>query len=112
MPMCRYSFEYMAPGSEGGLRPPSISFLSTFDALIDKIKLVGYGVDTLVLNVRYADESFNRVQRELDESLQHNLDYLQGEAKQAESAVASEWSFLGATLFVEPHGAGRQWRWL
>ncbi|HEX4203373.1 MAG TPA: hypothetical protein VHZ51_04075, partial [Ktedonobacteraceae bacterium] len=29
----------------------------------------------------------------------------------AETAVISPWSFLGAVLFVEPHGAGRQWRW-
>src|SRR5438128_970678 len=27
-------------------------------------------------------------------------------------AMISPWSFLGVALFVESHGAGRQWRWL
>jgi hypothetical protein len=75
-------------------------------------QLVGYGVDTLILNVRYADSNTQPVKRELDEKLAHELDYLQGEARNAETAVASPWSFLGVLLFVEPHGAGKQWRWL
>ncbi|GCE17945.1 hypothetical protein [Dictyobacter kobayashii] len=37
---------------------------------------------------------------------------MQGEAKVSETAVITEWSFLGMPLFIEPHGAGRQWRWL
>jgi hypothetical protein len=75
-------------------------------------KLVSYGVDTLVLNVRYADQDFQPVQKELDEELTNELEYLQGEAKRTETAVATEWSFQGVLLFMEPHGAGRQWRWL
>jgi hypothetical protein len=89
-----------------------LSFVSVFDAWIDKIKLVGYGVDTLVINVRYADETLQPIQKELDEALQQELDYLQNEAKQAETSVASDWVFENCVLFVEPHGAGRQWRWL
>ncbi|GCF08100.1 hypothetical protein [Dictyobacter arantiisoli] len=110
--MCRYSFDPSGSVQEGGLSPSSFSFVSTYDALIENIKLVGFGVDTLILNVRYADESLEPIQRELDETLMQELDYLQGEAKVAETAVASPWSFLRALLFIEPHGAGRQWRWL
>ncbi len=110
--MCRQPFAVQVASSEGGHVSPSFSFVLAFDALIEKIKLVGYGVDTLVLNVRYADEAFQPTQKELDEALQQELDYLQGEAKHAETAVASDWSFQGCTLFAEPHGAGRQWRWL
>src|SRR5712691_2797225 len=76
------------------------------------IELVGYGVDTLLINVRYADSTGQPVRQELDERLAHELDYLQGEARAAETAVASPWSFLDVLLFVEPHGAGKQWRWL
>ncbi len=75
-------------------------------------KLVGYGVDTLILNVRYSDSSFLPIKQELDEKLQKELDYLQASARQDENAVATDWSFNGALLFVEPHGAGKQWRWL
>ncbi len=76
------------------------------------MKLVGYGVDTLILNVRYSDSSFAPIKQELDEKLQKELDYLQASARQDENAVATDWSFNGALLFVEPHGAGKQWRWL
>ncbi|GCE05598.1 hypothetical protein [Dictyobacter aurantiacus] len=110
--MCKRSFESPGVVLEGGSVPPSLPFLSSSDALFEKIKLVGYGVDTLVLNVRYADEHYQPVQRELDETLQQELDYLQGEAKAAETSVISDWAFLNVPLFVEPHGAGRQWRWL
>ncbi len=82
------------------------------DDLSNGVKLVGYGVDTLVLNVRYTDKNFSPIQKELDEQLFQELDYLQREARADEVAVASPWSFLGVLLFVEPHGAGRQWRWL
>lgn len=75
------------------------------------IKLVGYGVDTLVLNVRYSDESFHPLKRELDEDLSNVLDVLQHEARNTEEAVVSPWSFGGYWLFVEPGGAGKQWRW-
>ena len=105
--MCRYSFEERVPLVEGGSNPPSF-----FDALMEKIKLVGYGVDTLILNVRYADSALEPIQKELDEDLAQELDYMQGEAKRVETAIATEWSFLNATVFIEPHGAGRQWRWL
>ena len=78
----------------------------------ESIKLVGYGVDTLLINVRYADSNGQWVKQELDERLAQELDYLRGEARAAEAAVASPWPFLGVLLYVEPHGAGKQWRWL
>jgi len=61
----------------------------------ESIKLVGYGVDTLILNMRYSDSKGQPVKQELDEKLAQELDYLQG-----------------VLLFVESHGAGKQWRWL
>src|SRR5437763_14290417 len=76
------------------------------------INLVGYGVDTLILNVRYSDSKGQPVEQELDEKLGQELDYLQGEARRVETAVATDWAFQSVLLFVEPHGAGKQWRWL
>src|SRR6266496_1016026 len=75
-------------------------------------KLVGYGVDTLILNVRYSDSKGQPVKQELDGKLVQELDYLQGEARRVETAVATDWAFQDVLLFVEPHGAGKQWRWL
>ncbi len=71
-----------------------------------------YGVDTLILNVRYADQHGQPVKQELEKKLVQELDYLQGEARRVETAAATDWAFLDVLLFVEPHGAGKQWRWL
>ena len=78
----------------------------------ETINLVGYGVDTLIINVRYSDSKGQPVKQELNEKLVQELDYLQGEARRVETAVATNWAFQDVLLFVEPHGAGKQWRWL
>src|SRR2546421_5760310 len=75
-------------------------------------QLVGYGVDTLILNMRYTDEKYQPIKKELAEEIVYELDELQVSARRNEIAMISPWSFLGFSLFVEPHGAGRQWRWL
>jgi hypothetical protein len=110
--MCKYAFGPVPLIQGSGIVPPDVPVSTSFDAWMDKIKLVGYGVDTLVLNVRYADENLQPIQKELDGALMRELDYLQTEAKRTETAIATDWSFLDTLLFIEPHGAGRQWRWL
>src|SRR5205814_8277066 len=66
----------------------------------------------LLLNVRYDDSQGQPLKGELDDKLQAELDYLQGEARRLETAVATEWAFQHVLIFVEPYGAGKQWRWL
>ena len=63
------------------------------------IKLVGNGVDTLILNVRYSDSKGQPLKQELDEKMVRELDYLQGEARQVETAVATDWAFQDVLLF-------------
>jgi hypothetical protein len=79
---------------------------------MSEITLVSYGVDTLILNIRYADNKGQPFKQELVGELAHTLDDLQGDARTNVMAMVSPWSFLGVALFVEPHGASRQWRWL
>src|SRR2546421_11562655 len=79
---------------------------------MSNMNLVGSGVDTLIVNVRYSDSKGQPVKQELDEKLAQELDYLQGEARHVETAVATDWVFQDVLLFVEPYGAGKQWRWL
>jgi len=45
-----------------------------------EVKLVGYGVDTLILNVHYSDSKGQPVKQELDEKLVQELGYLRGSA--------------------------------
>ncbi len=77
--MCQRSLGESGPQEEGN-GSSLLSFVSTSDTWIEKVKLVGYGVDTPVLNVRYADQQFQPIQQELDTTLMQELDYLQGEA--------------------------------
>ena len=76
------------------------------------IKLVGSGIDTLIFNVRSCDRKGQPIKQELDETLVQELDYLQGETRHMETAVATDWAFQDVLLFVELHGAGKPWRWL
>ena len=46
-----------------------------------ELKIVGRGVDTLVLNVCYGDNQFQPIKQELDADLQEELNSLQGEAR-------------------------------
>jgi hypothetical protein len=70
------------------------------------------GVDTLVLNVCYADKFFRPIKQELDDSLQEVLLALQDEARSNEKAVATEWVFKGLNLFMQEKGSRGQWRWI
>jgi hypothetical protein len=77
------------------------------------VKVIGSGVDTLRLNIRYTDSEDRSTKQELDACLLMQLDEYQAQAREAEEEVASPWSFHGARLFMAPHGAGKgQWRWL
>lgn len=75
---------------------------------MSEIKIVGRGVDTLVLNLYYADKQFQPIKQELDGNLQEELNRLQGEARLAESPLASRWAFRGFTLFMKEKGSRGQ----
>jgi hypothetical protein len=64
-------------------------------------KLLSFGIDTLILNVHYTDKQFQPIKQELAADLARELDYLQAEARKAAIAVASDWVFNDALLFVE-----------
>src|SRR5947209_1280601 len=76
------------------------------------VKIVGRGVDTLVLNVSYADKQFQPIKQELDANLQGELNSLQGEARINEAPVVTNWAFKGFNLFMKEKGSRGQWRWI
>jgi hypothetical protein len=86
--------------------------METMTLVRPDVKIVGRGVDTLVLNVSYADKQFQPIKQELDANLQEELNRLQGEARLAESPLASRWAFKGFTLFMKEKGSRGQWRWI
>jgi hypothetical protein len=52
-------------------------------------KLVGYGVDTLILNMRYTNEQYQPIKQELAQSLVQELEDLQSAARKNEMAMIS-----------------------
>ncbi len=77
------------------------------------VRLMGTGVDTLLLNVRYADASGKPVKQELDERYVTVLNEWQEKARVAEEPVVIPLAFRGVSFLMHPHGAGKgQWRWL
>jgi hypothetical protein len=76
------------------------------------VKIIGRGVDTLVLNVSYADKQFQPIKQELDADLQEELNSLQGEARINESPVVTESAFKWFALYMQPKWSRGQWRWI
>lgn len=77
------------------------------------VSVVSAGVDTITINVRYADVAHIPRKTPLDEDVAMQLDLWQEKAQEAEEPIASPWTFEQARLFIAPHGAGKgQWRWL
>ena len=79
---------------------------------MSEVKIVGRGVDTLVLNVCYADKQFQPIKQELNADLQEVLSRLQDEARINESAMVTEWAFKGFALYMQSKGSRGQWRWI
>ncbi len=64
--------------------------------------IVGAHIDTWILNVKGT----------LLEPLGEQLEALKEAAQETEDDSATPWAFAGETLFLKPHGSGRQWRWI
>jgi hypothetical protein len=67
--------------------------------MVSEIKIVGQGMDTLVLNICYTDEDFQPVKRELDEGLQRELNQLQNTVRLREAPVPTRWTFRLGLFF-------------
>src|SRR6266566_1577961 len=74
-------------------------------------RVVNHGVDTVVLNAFYTDEDGHPIKRELEQALQVQLD----EWKRASQGIHDEYPttvvFNGATLHMQPNGAGQVQRY-
>jgi hypothetical protein len=68
------------------------------------MQVVAANIDTLILNVRLGAE--------FPDDLAAQLDVLKEACQEAEEDIPTAFTFAGETLFIKPHGAGRQWRWI
>jgi len=80
---------------------------------VQTARVVGRGVDTLLLNVYYVDEQGQPTKRVLDSSLVTLLEELKHEAQTAGEPLATSWSFQEVSFLIRPNGAGRgHWQWI
>jgi hypothetical protein len=65
---------------------------------------VGANIDTFIGNAR--------VSGDFPEELAAHLEELKRQSQDAEEDLPTPWRFAGEILFIKPHGAGGQWRWI
>ena len=76
----------------------------------DAYRVLLAGVDTLVLNVHYANDELRPVKQELSDELVEQFNGWQEGAKREEGPVPTPLCFKGSNLMMYPHGAGKgQW---
>jgi len=66
--------------------------------------LVGQNIDTFIGNARLSGD--------FPDDLAAQLEELKRRSQEAEEDLPTPWRFAGEILFIKPHGAGRQWRWI
>jgi hypothetical protein len=66
--------------------------------------IVADNIDTLILNVK--------LRQDFPLELAQQLDLLKDASHDAEEDLITAFTFAGERLFIKPHGAGKQWRWI
>ena len=66
--------------------------------------IVADNIDTLILNVK--------LRQDFPLELAQQLDVLKEASQDAEEDLVTDYTFAGERLFIKPHGAGKQWRWI
>jgi hypothetical protein len=66
--------------------------------------IVADNIDTLILNVK--------LRQDFPLDLAQQLDVLKEASQDAEEDLVTDFTFAGQRLFIKPHGAGKQWRWI
>jgi hypothetical protein len=66
--------------------------------------LVGANIDTFIGNAR--------LNSDFSDELASQLEELKRQSQNTEEDLPTPWRFAGEVLFIKPHGAGRQWRWI
>src|SRR5450755_3341430 len=80
---------------------------------MERVFMVNHGVDTLVLNAYHTDDNGKPLKRELDRSLHEQFNHWKKEAQGMHDAFPTPLAFNGATLHMQPNGAGQgQWPWM
>ena len=69
-----------------------------------RCQVVADNIDTLILNVK--------LRQDFPLELAQQLDVLKEASQDAEEDLVTDLAFAGERLFIKPHEAGKQWRWI
>src|SRR5690349_23286598 len=75
------------------------------------IRILGRGLDTLILNIYPTDEQGDIVNVRLSEVLEKELTLYKERAQELDEEVPTRWAFEGETLFMKDKG-GSHFRWI
>jgi len=67
-------------------------------------QIVADNIGTLILNFK--------LRQDVPPELAQQLDVLKEASQEAEEGIFTNYTFAGERLFIKPHGAGKQWRWI
>ncbi len=76
------------------------------------VQVLGFGPDTLALNVRPVDEDGTPVRCELDQDLQAELTLLKEPAQREDASIPTRWVFCREQLFIREKGAQAGFKWV
>ncbi len=81
--------------------------------MVNSVKVLSHGVDTLFVNAHFTDGNGSPVKGELPDTLAAQLERWKREAQEVGEAIPSSWVFNDKHLLVYPNGGGRgHWQWL
>jgi hypothetical protein len=66
--------------------------------------IVADNIDILILKVK--------LRKDFPLELAQQLDVLKEASQEIEEDLVTDYTFAGERLFIKPHGAGKQWRWI
>lgn len=79
--------------------------------LASGIRILGRGLDTLIVNVYPTDEQGDIVQKRLPGLLEQELSLYKERAQEPDGEVPTRWAFGGETLFMKDKG-GSHFKWI
>jgi hypothetical protein len=80
------------------------SIVGNSSSLGGSMPIVADNIDTLILNVK--------LRQDFPLELAQQLDVLKEASQDAEEDLVTDFTFAGERLFIKPHGAGKQSRWI
>src|ERR1051326_995448 len=79
--------------------------------LASGIRILGRGLDTLIVNVYPTDDEGDIINMRLSEVLEQELSLYKERAQEMDEEVPTRWSFEGETLFMKDKG-GSHFKWI